>query len=107
MNTDVRARQATLFPPSIQEKFEKFHQENPDVYRLLVKLARQVKASGRRHYGIGALFEQVRWHYAIERKGQDGEFKLANDLRSRYSRLIMAQEPDLAGFFDTRQLRTQ
>lgn len=34
------------------------------------------------------------------------EFTINNSFRSRYARLIMANEPDLVGLFETRQLRT-
>ena len=52
-----------------------------------------------------ALFERVRWHVAIEQG--DDVFKVNNNLTSHYARLIMTCEPDLAEFFETRELRAQ
>lgn len=86
----------------IQASFERFHAENPEVYRLLVQFARQVKASGKPAYGIESLFARLRWHFEIETKGDT--FKLNNNYRSRYARLIMHREPDLESFFTTRGL---
>lgn len=86
-----------------QRKFEKFHSENPHVYEHLVRLARKVKAAGKTKYSIWSLINQVRWHIEIETTGDT--FKLSNDYSSRYSRLIMQQEPDLKGFFTTKQLK--
>lgn len=87
---------------NIQVSFEKFHADNPQVYKLLAQFARQVKASGRTQYGIENLFARLRWHVEIETTGD--QFKLNNNMRSRYARLIMEQEPDLKGFFTTRKL---
>lgn len=88
---------------TIREQFEAFHAEHPEVYGELVKVSRQVR--GRRaHWSIGAAFEVVRYYRMI---GPDeGEpFLLNNNYRSYYARLIMANEPDLEGFFALRELR--
>lgn len=86
-------------------RFWKYHHDNPGVYRELVALARQLKERGRNHYGIGGLFEVLRWHRALETQDAEG-FKANNSMRSRYARLIAAQETDLADFFTTRELRS-
>jgi hypothetical protein len=90
--------------PAISERFWEYHTAHPEVYGLLVKLARDVKARGKMRYSMKAIFERARWHYHIER-GEDG-FVLNNDFTSHYARLIMKQEPDLDGFFDVRELRS-
>lgn len=89
---------------TIQQKFERFHSDNPHIYRILVRLARQAAKAGRRHFGIGMLYEQMRWSYFVQTTGED--YKLCNNYRSRYVRLIEKQEPDLKGFFILRELRT-
>lgn len=86
---------------TLQDRFEMFHAQNPHVYKLLVDLARQVKARGFTKYSINSLFERARWHYMFETTGD--VFKLNNNYRSRYTRL-MQQEPDLAGMFATSTL---
>jgi hypothetical protein len=88
----------------IQDSFEEFHRANPNVYTLLVKFARQAKAAGMKKYGIASLFERLRWHISIELKSEQA-FKLNNNFRSRYARLIMEHEPDLDGFFELRELK--
>lgn len=96
------------FPPDdeTQRKFERFHQDNPHVYIKLVALAREVQERGFRNYSIWALFARLRWHYDFETKSEDG-FKLCNDYTSRYSRMLMDREPDLAGFFRIRPLKAE
>lgn len=84
----------------IANAFRKFHRENPSVYDELVKISRSLKSKGRCHYGIKALFEVVRFHRALNTN--DPAFKLNNNYTALYARLIMENEPDLHGFFDTR-----
>ena len=81
--------------------FDRFHSDNPRVYQVLVRLAREwVGRTGRHKLGIATLYERARWEIALATT--DADFKLNNDWRSYYARLIMAQEPDLAGLFDLR-----
>jgi hypothetical protein len=90
---------------TLQEKFEVFHTKNPWVYMVLVKLARDLMARGRRRIGIGMLFEVLRWQYQMATVDPASDFKLNNNYRSRYARLIMENEPDLADAFEVRELK--
>lgn len=87
-----------------EDKFSKFHHANPWIYNTLVSLARQLREKGRTRYGIKALIEVTRWHFftQISTDGNDQDFKINNDFTALYARLIMRQEPDLKGFFETR-----
>ncbi len=88
---------------TLSARFETFHRENPRVYALLVRFARQLQARGYEHAGMKAIWERMRWEMGLETIDPDG-FKLNNDFTSRYARLIMANEPELDGFFRTRRL---
>ena len=90
---------------TIDERFSEFHANNPGVYDELVALARRARARGHRRLGIELCFGALRWNRMVETTGENG-FKLNDHFTSRYARLIMAQEPDLAGFFETRVLRS-
>lgn len=93
------------FRGTIQQRFLDYHRANPEIYRLIVFYARQAKRSGHRaRYGMKVIFERVRWHVEIETLSLD-DYKLNNDFSSRYARLVMEQEPDLADFFETRELK--
>jgi hypothetical protein len=85
---------------TLAERAARFHAQNPAVYRFAVSISRYVKRSGVEHYGIGAIWEVMRFKY-LETHGD--LYKLNNNHRAWYARLIMAQEPDLAGFFSTRE----
>lgn len=89
---------------AIDEKFAQFHAENPHIYRALCALARGALARGKRRIGIGALWERMRWDMWLD--STEADPKLNNDYRSRYARLMMASEPDLAGVFEIRALRS-
>lgn len=96
-------------PMTPSERFEQFHRHHRDVYRQLVRLARTVKRRQERRgeapgIGIAMLYERLRWHYFIQRRAGES-YKLNNDYRAYYARLIMQNEPDLAGFFRLREQR--
>lgn len=82
------------------EAFQRFHRAHPEIYNAIVAKARQARANGLQKYGIGALWEIMRWEFAMKRSG---DFKLNNNHRAWYARLIMFVEPDLKGFFEVRE----
>lgn len=92
---------------SIDDRFQVFHGENPHVYTELVTLARQIHARGYRRIGIELLFAVLRWRSMMATTADEYGFKLNDHFTSRYARLIMAANPDLAGFFATREIRTR
>lgn len=90
-------------PRTIQEQFEAFHRAHPDVYELFKRFAQELRAAGRPHYGAKAILERVRWHYATSSASAE-EFKINNNYTSRYARLLIAECPEFADFFETRRL---
>lgn len=91
--------------PGIAEHFADFHQRNPSVYAALVELARAMRARGHVRGGIGMLYEVVRWQRSMQTVDDSADWKLNNNYRSHYARLIMREEADLDGFFELRELR--
>jgi hypothetical protein len=85
------------------ERFVLFHQANPHVLKLVLRFAGQLRDQGRDHYGIGAIFERVRWELAITTQ-EDTGLKLNNNYRAYYARLVALMRPDLADLFSTRAL---
>lgn len=102
--TDQLALDFDQRPDAIQRRFLAFHQANPHVYEAIVHYAREAKAAGARRVGMAAIFERLRWDDLIATGGSCG-FRLNDQHTSRYARLVMAQEPDLAGLFEIRELR--
>ncbi len=91
---------------SIDDRFADFHRANPHVYTELVVLARHAHRRGYRRIGIELLFCVLRWRSMMTTSADEYGFKLNNNFTSRYARLIMAEHPELAGIFSTRELRT-
>jgi len=89
---------------SIEASFLAFHDANPWVYDALVRLARDMLYRGRARIGIGMLFEVLRWQWTRATDDAHSYFKLNNNYRSRYARLMMEREEDLSGVFELRSL---
>ena len=90
----------------IQEDFERFHRENPRIYRKIVNLCREAKACGHEHFSMDCIFHRLRWYMTVERKSKE-PFKLNDHYTARYARMVMATEPDLCDFFEIRKLRAR
>lgn len=98
---------AAILPPTAQDhltadqRFWRFHDQHPMVYRLLVQLTREfLRRTGKRRVSIAMAWERARWEYELE----TGEApKLDNSLKAYYARLIMAQEIDLRDVYETRR----
>ena len=109
MNTELEHPEFDFSPPvkrapnKLRERFEKFHAANPHVYAELHKLATQYRsARGDRQIGISLLFEVLRWHTMLQTDSDDG-FKLSDNYRAFYSRLLMESDASLAGLFRTKR----
>ncbi len=91
---------------SIEQRFREFHENNPSVYTELVDMARKLHERGYTKLGIELIWSAFRWNRMMRTTADEYGFKLNDHFRSRYARLIMANEPDLADFFQVRTLRT-
>lgn len=99
--------QIDLLEVTAAERFRRFHAQYPEVYQMLRRFAFEWKAAGHERCGIKMLWERVRWEVGLEGLPNSTEdFKLNNNYHSRYARLLMRREPSLAGFFETRELRS-
>jgi hypothetical protein len=92
--------------PSIQERFEAFHDANPRVFELFEMFALQLKEAGFERYSSDALLHRLRWHHDVEIRSVE-PFKLNDHFTSRYARLLAERRPEFTGFFETRKVRTE
>lgn len=88
----------------LDEKFSRFLQENPHVFRQFRMLAVKLKAKGIERYGAKSLWEVLRWKLAVQTNAPLGSPRLDNSLVSRMARKLMEEE-EFADFFETRQLK--
>lgn len=84
-------------------RFATFHEANPRVYDELLALARMVRQRGYEQFGVRAIWERLRWRNQFEVNPGDEPFKLNDHFKELYARLVMAREPDMAGFFTVRR----
>lgn len=96
-------KQISLFADPIDEQFVEFHHANPHIYKQLVDLAFIWKNAGHDICSIDLLINKLRWEIGVSSKGN--QFAISNNFASRYSRLIEANEPELANFFTKRMLK--
>lgn len=100
---------APLIPASgatIDERFRDFHTQNGWVYRQLEAMTTELVAAGQRRVGMKMLVEVLRWRYFRQTFDPSSPFRLNNDYTSRYSRLLIADHPEWADVFETRELRS-
>lgn len=90
--------------PRIVQQFLDFHRDNPRVFELFKRFTNEARRAGRAHYGIKSIAERIRWHVSIETKGDD--FKINNNFSSCYARMLIADDPSLKEFFETRRSPT-
>lgn len=108
------SEQLALFPPlsleptvqvgrraTRQAEFEAFHEANPHVYRELRRMALWAHGRGHRRGAIELFWNRLRWEAYAQTMGD--VYKLNNNYKSFYARRLMAHEPALAGFFETRK----
>lgn len=94
------AEQVPSTGTTIEERFKSFNEGNPHVYRAICILARDLVSKGATRLGMKMLFEYLRVS-SIRTNGR--EFKLNNSYTSRYARLVVEQEADLAPRFELRR----
>lgn len=86
-----------------REEFEQFHTENPGVYEALVRLTRQAIIAGKTRGSINMLFEVVRWEHYLATTDSNSRYRLNNNYRAHYARMLMDKNIDMTGFFSTRE----
>ena len=88
----------------IKLRFKEYHNDNPKVYDLFVRFAKDVKAAKMGRYSAKSIFERIRWHVEIETVGE--KFKLNNNYTAYYARKMMKEHPEFQGFFIVRELQS-
>lgn len=91
------------FDAATSAKFAEYHAQNPRIYEVLRTFAVRARRAGRDRLSINMLFERARWETDVEGRGDS--FKMNNNYRAYYARLLMEQEPELAGFFEIRKAK--
>lgn len=81
--------------------FNQYHNDNPDVYRMIVFFANQARLAGHSRYSMRAIMHRIRWHMNVETRDPDG-FKINNNYSQDYSMKVMEEHPEFKEFFKLR-----
>jgi len=91
---------------SIQEAFEKFHKENPSVYKYFKEYFFFLhERKGWQKISSKHIFERLRWEIIMKVHFKPG-FKINNNFPSRYVRLFISEHPEYEHCFEIRELRS-
>lgn len=94
----------------IQQHFEEFDRENPEVWERFQEIALRLIELGYRRYSADAILHAERIHRDLKTTGAGEaagkQLKLNNDFSSRYARKFHKLYPQHEGFFETRRLKT-
>lgn len=82
--------------------FEKYDEENPQIWQAFVHFSVQTKAKGFQNYGAFGIINLIRWHTGVS--GND-TFKVNNTYAPDYARKMEEKFPNFKGFFRTRELK--
>jgi hypothetical protein len=80
-----------------------YHAENPHVAVELAAVCRNIKAMGERKFSMTGAFNLVRYLRFIETRDANSIYKISASYSAYYARLLMRDNPDLDGFFYTRE----
>lgn len=97
--------------PTIQERFEAWVEENPEIYRLIRKYAYeyleawlQWEDGRRRKVGIDLIVGRVRYEHNKTTRGAE-PWAVNNDFRSRIPRRLIQEDRRFADLFELRALK--
>jgi hypothetical protein len=90
-----------------RQQFLAFHAEHPEVYWRLRALAFQYRRRGFDRVGIATLFEVLRYERDMQGVRDAKGFRLNNNYKAHYARMLMVNNPELDGIFETRNMRAE
>ena len=86
-----------------EEKYRAWTCEHPEIVALFLSFARERMHMGRR-FGIKAIVERVRWELPIKFPEKQEDFRLNNSWTAYLSRDLLALEPQLKDYIETRRV---
>jgi hypothetical protein len=91
--------------------FARWHALNPHVYEAFKLMAIDIRKEGHKRYGAKTILERLRWESDVRFQGSSLDYRLNNNIKdrcsSRFARLLIAEDPTFAGFFELRSPSTE
>ena len=87
----------------LDRQFAKFDAANPEMWRLYVYYARELKSAGRNRGSSEQIIQRIRWDAFIKPNTKNG-YKISNNFRRRYAEKLVRTHPkEFTGFFQFRK----
>ena len=87
----------------LEARFNTFLDVHPEAWTEFCRRVRQLQERGITHYSAKAIVEIIRFHSMVD--GRDAEpWKMNNSYTAYFARKWQQENPDQAGFFETREL---
>jgi hypothetical protein len=86
---------------ALERDFADFHAANPHIADDLERRAAALIRAGVRRIGIALLYESARYDHAIRTNGDP--WKLNNNHKAFYARLLLQRHPEWTGIIETRR----
>lgn len=98
---DAGAPEATTTAERLKAAWERYHAENPDVYKVFCEMAQKALASGRKRFSARTICEAIRWDRQVGSTStqRDAGFKIANAHSRFYADLWTEENPEHSEFF--------
>jgi len=87
----------------IEQRFQQFHADNPQVYELFDRFTREVIRRGYKRFSSDAILHRIRWETSVVTT--DRQFKINDHYTAYYARLWMQNNPQYDGFFSLRSIK--
>jgi len=93
---------------SIEQTFQEYDRDNPEIYTHFVFFALQWIKSGAKKISSKQIIGRIRWEIEVVTRGDAAKtFKINDIVTSRYSRKFIEDYPEHEDKFEFRHLRTE
>jgi len=102
----MESEQLDLLAPVLWQRGEAWRHTpaGAEISNRFMRLAVGLKRRGWKRFGSKAIVERLRFHYALAHGPDEGGFRINNNMTAYLSRWAMRRNPELDGFFETREL---
>lgn len=90
--------------PTLMERFNQYHRDNPQVYELFKKFTFMAIRRGHNRLSAWMIVNRIRWETSIETFSVE-EYKISNDYIALYARKFMSDYPEYNEFFKTKEMK--
>ena len=95
-----------LHGETIKESFDRFHEQNPQVYEAFKEQVKIALKAGKKKMSAKAIINFLRWSMFLETTDDTCEFKINDSYSAHFARLFVERNPRFDGIFEMRNLRS-